>query len=111
MTARYVLPLVGVAATTGMIALMQRWLGIPPLILLVVPIATSMQLSGVGPTLVAVASAALIGDYLFVEPFHEVTVHTNGLRLLLCLAMGAGVGHLTVRWTCERASRNLSGPN
>ena len=105
MDARYLWPLAGVAFTAGIIALIQQWLGIPPLILFVTPIAVSMRMAGVGSALMTIVTAALVGDFFFVEPVHEVTVHTHGLRLLLFLGIGAAIvclwTALPTRHTCN----------
>lgn len=89
--------LLSVGLTAGVIALLQRWLGFAPLILFVVPIVMFVQVAGIGAALAAAVSAALIGDYYFVEPVREVTIHAQGLRLLVFLSMGAALAWVISR--------------
>jgi K+-sensing histidine kinase KdpD len=53
----------------------------------VVPIAAFLHLAGIRPTLAAAVCAAVIGDYFFVQPVGAVTVHAEGLRLLVLLLL------------------------
>lgn len=86
-----------VAATAGLIGLLAPLLGFPPLILFAAPVVASLQLAGVRLALVAAASAAVIGDYFFVEPVRELTVHAQGLRLVVFLLLGTVLGWLVMR--------------
>ena len=66
-------------------------LGFPPLILFLVPVAAVYRVAGFGAALAAAVIGAVVGDYLFVAPLVYITVHTQGLRLLLLLLLGAGI--------------------
>jgi K+-sensing histidine kinase KdpD len=89
--------LVSVTVTAGMIGLLQRWIGVPPLILFVVPIAVFLRVWGTAAALIAAVSGAVIGDFFFVEPTRSVTVYAEGLRLLLLLLVGTAVASLAMR--------------
>jgi len=88
MVARPDVILVSVVATSVVIAILQQTLGFPPLILFAAPIAAGLRAGGAGAALTIAASAAVIGDYFFVEPVHELTLLAQGLRLLVVLFAG-----------------------
>jgi K+-sensing histidine kinase KdpD len=90
MIARFGVIVASVAATAAAIAVFQRLLGFPPLILFVPPIAALLRMGGPGAALVAAITSAVVGDFFFVEPVGAVTVHAEGLRLLILLVLGAG---------------------
>jgi hypothetical protein len=92
--ARLNLILMNVTLATLAIALSQRLTGFSPLILFVVPPAIVLRVAGFGAALAAAALGATVGDYLFVPPVHQVTVHAEGLRLLLLLLFGTGLMRL-----------------
>lgn len=97
MLVRFGVMLGSVATTAGVIGLLQSWLGFAPLILMVAPIAVCLESARIGLALIAAASAAVIGDYLFVEPVGEITVHAQGLRLLVLFILGTGLMWLVRR--------------
>lgn len=97
MMGRVVVILGGLAATAGLIGLLQGWFGFPPLILFAVPIAACLRIRGTVPAFVLPAIAAVIGDYFFVQPVGEVTVHAQGLRLLVWLCLGTWIVSFVVR--------------
>lgn len=94
MMARLNLILINVTLATVAIALFQRLTGFPPLILFVVPPVVLLRASGFGAALAAAAVGATVGDYVFVPPVGQVTVHAQGLRLLLLLLVGTGLVRL-----------------
>lgn len=94
MIARLSLVLLNVSLAAVAVAIFQRLLGFPPLILFVVGVAIVFRVSGFGAALAAAATAAIVGDYFFVAPLGHVTVHAQGLRLLLLLLLGTGVVRL-----------------
>lgn len=66
--ARYSFPIVAVAVTLVLVTFVDWAFGFPPLVLLIAPIALTFTFAGRGPGFVALAIAAVAGDYLFVEP-------------------------------------------
>jgi K+-sensing histidine kinase KdpD len=66
----------------------DRALGVPPLILLIAPIALALVSAGCGPACVALAVAAVAGDYLFIDPAGQFTFH-EGIVLTVYLSAGA----------------------
>jgi K+-sensing histidine kinase KdpD len=96
--------LVAVVATAAIVGLIQRWLGLAPLVLFLAPVAVFLQTAGIGVALAAAVTAALIGDYFFVEPVHHITVHAQGLRLLVVFLLATGLTWLVSRRTVRRAS-------
>jgi K+-sensing histidine kinase KdpD len=88
MIARLNLILANVSLAVLAVAVFQRLLGFPPLVLFVVAVAIVLRVSGFVAALAAVAGAA-VGDYFFVGPIGRFTVHAEGLRLLLLLLLGA----------------------
>jgi K+-sensing histidine kinase KdpD len=90
MASRFGLIFLSVGTTAAAIALFQSVLGFAPLILFVVPIVAFVHVAGMKAGLIVAISAALAGDYCFVEPVRAVTIHTQGLRLLVFLLMGLG---------------------
>lgn len=104
MIARLNLILVNVSLAAAAVAVFQRLSGLPPLILFVVPPAIVFRVSGFGAALAAAVVGAVVGDYLFVAPVGHVTVHAQGLRLLLLLLLGTGLLPLVT------APRSISKP-
>ena len=94
MIARLNLILANVSLAALAVAVFQRLLGFPPLILFVVPVAIVFRVSGFGAALAAAVAGAAVGDYFFVAPLGRVTVHAEGLRLLLLLLLGAAAVHV-----------------
>ena len=86
-TAVVMLSSIGLTALT--IAALEGLLGFPPLVLLFVPVALCVRLFGITAGLLTAAVAAAVGDFLFVQPVREVTVHAEGLRLLVALLIGS----------------------
>lgn len=84
----YGVAIASVASTLILIWLIDLLIGYPLLILLVVPIALSLILSGLRPGLVALAISIIFGDYLFIEPTREFTFHSEGLLLTTFLFTG-----------------------
>ena len=94
MMARLNLIIVNVSLALLAVAVFQRLLGFPPLILFIVPVAIVFPVSGFGAALAATMTGAVVGDYFFVAPLGHVTVHAEGLRLLFMLLLGTVVVHL-----------------
>ena len=94
-------PYVGVfaalVATTIIVAVFERLFGFPPLVLFAAPIALAVAVDGLSLVVIAVVAAALIGDFLFVAPVHQVTVHAQGLRLLAYFGLGAVIAAIAAR--------------
>ena len=81
--------LAALGATAIVVVMCERLFGFPPLVLFVVPIALAAVTGRLGVVSAAVIASALIGDYLFIEPRYQVTVHAQGLRLIVYFALGA----------------------
>ncbi len=94
---RYSSPIVAVAVTLALVTLTEWAFGFPPLILLIAPIALTFIYAGRGPGFVALATAAVGGDYLFVEPARQFTFHSEGLVLTLFLSVGTLFMYFSVR--------------
>lgn len=106
MIARTNLILVNVSLAALAVAVFQRLLGFPPLILFVVPLAIVFRVSGFGAALAAAVAGAVVGDYFFVAPLGRVTVHAEGLRLLLLLLLAAaGVRLMTPPGSLRKPGR------
>lgn len=102
--ARYSFPIVAVAVTLVLVTLVEWALGFPPLIFLIAPIALTFICAGPGPGVVALAVAAVAGDYLFVEPVRQFTFHNEGLVLTLFFVWRSFVHVLqrrSARWSRE----------
>lgn len=91
MIARLKLILVNVLLAALAVALFQRVLGLPPLILFVVPSVLVFRAYGFGAAVVAALIAAVVGDYFFVTPVGQITVHAEGKRLLVLLLFGTAL--------------------
>ena len=91
MIARFKLVLLNVSLAAVAVAVFQRLSGFPPLILFVVPPAIVFRVSGLGAALAAAVTGAVVGDYFFVAPVGHITVHSQGLRLLLLLLLGTAL--------------------
>lgn len=76
-------------AAAIVVALCERLFGFPPLILFGIPISLAAVRGRFGVVSAAVIAAALVADYLFVEPRYQITVHAQGLRLIVYFALGA----------------------
>ena len=95
MIARLNLILANVFLAVLAVAVFQRLLGFPPLVLFVVPVAIVFRVSGFVAALTAAVAGAAVGDYFFVAPIGRITVHAEGLRLLLLLLGAAAVCVMT----------------
>jgi K+-sensing histidine kinase KdpD len=91
MVARLKLILVNVSLAALAVALFQRVLGLPPLTLFVVPPLIVFRASGFGAAVVAALIAAVVGDFFFVAPVGQITVHAEGKRLLALLLFGTAL--------------------
>ena len=91
MIARLNLIVVNVSLAAVAVAVFQWLLGFPPLILFIVPVAIVFRISGFPAALTAAVIGAVVGDYFFVAPLGYITVHAQGLQLLLLLLLGAGI--------------------
>jgi hypothetical protein len=80
--------LVNVSLAALAVAVLQTMLGWSPLILFVVTPAVVFRVSGFGAAVVAAIVAAVVGDFFFVAPVGQITVHAEGRRLLLLLLFG-----------------------
>jgi K+-sensing histidine kinase KdpD len=89
--ARLNLIVVNVSLAAVAVAVFQWLLGFPPLILFIVPVAIVFRSSGFPAALTAAVIGAVVGDYFFVAPLGDITVHARGFRLLLLLLLGAGI--------------------
>ena len=90
MIARLNLIVVNVSLAAVAVAVFQWLLGLP-LILFIVPVAIVFRISGFPAALTAAVIGAVVGDYFFVAPLGYITVHAQGLQLLLLLLLGAGI--------------------
>ena len=104
--ARYSFSIVAVAVTLVLVMFVDRALGFPPLILLIAPIALTFLHAGRGPGFVALAVAAVAGDYLFVDPTGQFTFHNAGIILTVYLSAGALIMYFTA---IRRDGRPRSG--
>ncbi len=91
MSARLKLILANISLATVAVAVIQRLFGFPPLIVFVVPPAIVFRVSGLWTAFITALIAAVVGDYFFVAPTGEVTVHAEGLGLLLLLLLGTAL--------------------
>ena len=91
MVARLKFILVNVSLAALAVALFQRALGLPPLILFVVPPAIAFRTSRFGAAVCAALIAAVVGDYFFVTPVGQITVQAEGKRLLALLLFGTAL--------------------
>jgi hypothetical protein len=66
--ARFAVILFTVLATAALVSVLESFIWFAPLILFGAPIATALYVADRSGALVAVATAAVIGDFLFVEP-------------------------------------------
>jgi len=89
--------LAALMVTTAIVAVCDRVFGFPPLVLFAVPIAVAAAVNGPSLVVIAVIASAFVGDFFFVVPIHETTVHAEGLRLLLSFGLAAIIAILTVR--------------
>jgi Domain of unknown function (DUF4118) len=89
--------LAALVVAASVVAMCERLFGFPALVLFALPIALAVAVDGLSLTVIAVTTAALIGDFLFVEPVHQVTVHAQGLRLLMYFGLGAVIATLSTR--------------
>jgi K+-sensing histidine kinase KdpD len=89
--------LAALVVTTAIVAVCDRVFGFPPLVLFAVPIAAAAAVNGPSLVVLAVIASAFVGDFFFVAPIHETTVHAEGRRLLLSLGLAAIIAILTVR--------------
>jgi K+-sensing histidine kinase KdpD len=89
--------LAALVVTTAVVAVFDRVFGFPPLVLFAVPIAVAAALNGPSLVVIAVIATAFVGDFFFVVPIHETTVHAEGRRLLLSFGLAAVIAILTVR--------------
>lgn len=94
---RFIAILSAVAATMVIVGLLERWIGFAPLILCGVPIVVFLRVWGIGAALITATSAAVMGDFFFVEPSMRVTVHAEGLRLLLIFVLATAGASLATR--------------
>ena len=94
MIARLNLILANVALAAVAVAVFERLLGFPPLILFIVPVAIVFRVSGFRAALATAITGAVVGDYFFVAPLGHVTIHAEGLRLLVLLLLGAAAVRL-----------------
>jgi K+-sensing histidine kinase KdpD len=83
--------LVNVSMAALAVAVFQTLLGWSPLILFVVPSVVVFRVSGFTAAVVAAVVGAVVGDFFFVAPVGQITVHAEGRRLLLLLLFGTAL--------------------
>jgi two-component system, OmpR family, sensor histidine kinase KdpD len=85
------------AATTGLVAVLERWVGVPDAsaTYLLAVLASAVYL-GVGAAIATAFGAFLLYNFLFVHPNFTLAVSDPGelLNLLLLLVLGIAVGQL-----------------
>ena len=89
--------LAALVATTIIVAVCERLFGFAPLVLFAAPIALAVAVDGLSLVVIAVVASALIADFLFVEPVHQVTVHAQGLRLSVYFGLCAVIAAILAR--------------
>jgi signal transduction histidine kinase len=91
--AGYAAAIVGVALTTPLVGLLDRWIGLHPASPYLVVVLITGGLYGVGPSLLAVALAGLVYRFLFLVPQYSLEVpNPRALIELLLNLLTAFIG-------------------